>query len=75
MENSTEFPQKKMGGCWNLSGGPVAKSPRSSAGAHVSSLVRELGPMCWNEDGRSHVPQLRPGTAKKKKKTVVDPFT
>ena len=29
-------------------------------GAQVQSLVRELDPTHCNEDGRSHVPQLRP---------------
>ena len=40
-------------------------------GAWVQSLVRELDPKCHNEDRRSSVPQLRPSTAKKKKKIGV----
>ena len=46
VENSTEIPQTKTDGSWNLSGGPVAKSPRSNVGTHASSLVRELDPTC-----------------------------
>ena len=46
VENSTEIPQTKIDGSWNLSGGPVAKSPRSNVGTHVSSLVGDLDPTC-----------------------------
>ena len=46
VENSMEIPQTKIDGSWNLSGGPVAKSPRSNVGTHASSLVRELDPTC-----------------------------
>jgi len=32
-------------------------------GSRIQSLVRELEPMCHNEDQRLHVMQLRPSTA------------
>ena len=39
-----------------------------NAGGPGSTLVRELDPTCCNEDGRSHVLELRTAAAKKKKK-------
>ena len=33
-------------------------------GTQVRSLVRELDPICCNEDQRSCVPQLGPGTVR-----------
>ena len=50
-------------------GGPVAKTVLPMLGAQVQSLVRELDPMCYNQEFtcchvRSHVLQLTPRKAK-----------
>ena len=57
---------------WDFPGGPVAKTPAPSSGGPGSIPGQGTDPICSNrrllshsEDQISHVPQLRPGTAKK----------